>query len=614
MNRSDLKELHEELCRLRAEMLELESTGLAGYEETHHGHAASARNLMHYVALRKHDIRHLQTRLARLGLSSLGRTEAHVLEALQTVIVLLQNLIQLKSDAQESLEEKESESILSRNTNALLGPQPQGRGVRIMVTMPSEAASDYALVRDLVAQGMDCMRINCAHDGPEAWARMIQNLRKAETETHRRCKVAMDLPGPKLRTGAIEPGPCVLKYRPKRDVSGRVVKPARLWLTAENNPSAAPGAASAVVPVSKDFLARLKEQDRIRFKDARGAMRSMVVVELATEGVWAEAGRTAYVFQGMLLEVHMTGSRAEELEKPIRANVGSIPPTEQTLLLKQGDTLVLTKSLEPGRPAQEAGPARIGVSLSEFFQSVKPGQPIWLDDGKIGAVIREVFPERVSVEITRARPAGEKLGAEKGINLPETDLRLSALTAEDLEALGFAVKYADIVGYSFVRRESDVRELQARLSELGGEHLGVILKIETREGFEQLPRLLLAAMKSPAVGVMIARGDLAVECGYQRLAEIQEEILWICEAAHVPVIWATQVLESLAKTGIPSRSEITDAAMGERAECVMLNKGPFIVNAVKTLADILHRMQSHQEKKRSMLRKLHVADAFRVSA
>lgn len=140
-----------------------------------------------------------------------------------------------------------------------------------------------------------------------------------------------------------------------------------------------------------------------------------------------------------------------------------------------------------------------------------------------------------------------------------------------------------------MRRDADVRELQARLAELGGENLGIILKIETREGINQLPRLLLAAMQSRAVGVMIARGDLAVECGYQRRAEVQEEILWICEAAHTPVIWARQVLELLAKTGIPSRSEITDAAMGERAECVMLNQGPYIVTAVKTLDDILRR-------------------------
>ena len=82
----------------------------------------------------------------------------------------------------------------------------------------------------------------------------------------------------------------------------------------------------------------------------------------------------------------------------------------------------------------------------------------------------------------------------------------------------------------------------------------------------------------------------------------------------MPVVWATQVLESLAKTGVPSRSEITDAAMGERAECVMLNKGPYIIAAVQILDDILHRMQAHHEKKRSMLRKLHVASAFHAGA
>jgi len=176
--------------------------------------------------------------------------------------------------------------------------------------------------------------------------------------------------------------------------------------------------------------------------------------------------------------------------------------------------------------------------------------------------------------------------------------------------LKFIVQHADLVGYSFVRAESDVRQLLDHLERLDGRHLGLVLKIETRKAFDNLPKLILAAMRARSIGIMIARGDLAVECGYQRLAEVQEEVLWVCEAAHVPVIWATQVLESLAKKGIPSRSEITDAAMGERAECVMLNKGPYAVTTVRVLADILKRMQAHQEKKRSMLRQLRLAASF----
>jgi pyruvate kinase len=242
-----------------------------------------------------------------------------------------------------------------------------------------------------------------------------------------------------------------------------------------------------------------------------------------------------------------------------------------------------------------------------MLDHVKADEPVWLDDGKIGGVFRSVTPDCATVEIVQARPEGEKLGAEKGINLPETHIDIAALTPDDLEALKFVVQHADIVGYSFVRMESDVRQLLEHLEEPGGQHLGLILKIETRKAFDNLPNLILAAMRTRSLGIMIARGDLAVECGYQRLAEIQEEILWICEAAHVPVIWATQVLETLAKKGMPSRSEVTDAAMGERAECVMLNKGPYVVTAVSVLADILTRMQAHLNKKQSTLRQLHVA-------
>ena len=98
-----------------------------------------------------------------------------------------------------------------------------------------------------------------------------------------------------------------------------------------------------------------------------------------------------------------------------------------------------------------------------------------------------------------------------------------------------------------------------------------------------------------------------MECGYERLAEVQEEILSVCEAAHVPVIWATQVLENLARKGVPSRAEISDAVMAHRAECVMLNKGPHITEAVEALDNILKRMQSHQRKRRPMLRELRLA-------
>ena len=398
VHQSQLEELIQNLNLLRSEMLELEASGLVGATEVHADHSASARNLMHYLALRRHDIRQLQSKLAGLGLSSLGRTEPHVLSALHTVMNVLHKLAGSDESAPASEaapELGEGAALLDKNTEALLGAAPTGRNVRIMVTMPPEAATDYELVRNLVAQGMDCMRINCAHDGPEAWSEMIQNLRRAEKETNKRCKVAMDLAGPKLRTGPMEPGPRVLKYRPKRDASGRVVSPARIWLTPSSCPEVPPERADAVVPVPQPWLVGLGLEDRVRFTDARGASRSMTISRVQGNSRWAIAVRTAYVFNGMILEVRGPARNGNPRHVP-RARVGPIPATEQTLRLKLGDTLVLTKSLQPGRPASSDGKdkvssaARIGVSLSEFFESVRPGEPIWLDDGKIGGVIRQV--------------------------------------------------------------------------------------------------------------------------------------------------------------------------------------------------------------------------------
>jgi len=621
-NKDQLQQLSEELASLCADMVQLESSLLKQSPVFHEAHRRSARNLAHYLALRRHDIRKLQSDLAHLGLSSLGRTEGHVLDAFQAVQRVLNRLLaselSLPQAAEAAVTMGEGAELLDKHTEALLGPPPPGRKVRIMVTMASEAATDYELVRDLVESGMDCMRINCAHDDPDHWLGMIQNLQRARQETGRDCRILMDIPGPKLRTGPIEPGHAVVKCRPKRDEFGRILAPARVWLTSGENAEAAPAAAAATLPLPASFLGKLRAGDSLRLRDARKAQRSLRITHADSRGVWAEARQTIYFVPGLDLQQARRGpARARGIHRVLaKARIGELRPRPQALLLKQGDTLILTRANALGKPAlytksgELVRPAQISVSIPQILDHAKAGDPVWFDDGKIGGVIREVDKDSVSVEISQARPEGEKLAAEKGINLPETQIDLPALTEEDSAALPFIVEHADLVGCSFVRSEADVRQLLHRIEQLGGQRLGLVLKIETRKAFENLPKLILAAMRTRSLGVMIARGDLAVECGYQRLAEIQEEILWICEAAHVPVIWATQVLESLAKKGIPSRSEITDAAMGERAECVMLNKGPYAVAAVRVLADILRRMQAHQEKKTSMLRRLRLAASF----
>lgn len=617
LNRNNPDQLIAELSEIRSEMIRSVRESSAVLNTIHPNHRESARNLLQYMTLRRRDLRPIQTRLAELGLSSLGRSESHVLATVNAVLSTLYKIAQREWEPpDEDLTEPEfrhGQDLLQAHTEKMLGKYPHGRNVHIMVTMPSEAAGDYALVLDLLNSGMNCMRINCAHDDPDDWLHMIEHLRRAKLETGKDCRVQMDLAGPKLRTGPVRPGPAVIKFRPQRDDFGRVISPARIWMATPEHCHAPPSSATACVSVSAEWLAAIQPGDKIKFTDARGAKRYMQVVDKTSEGCWLEGVKTAYITTDTLFYRH-----GKNKTEAVTTCFGDIPGTEEPILLRTGDLLIVRPDFQPGRPATvDSGgkiltPASIGCTLGEVLRDVKVGNMIWFDDGRIGGVVEAIKSNRLHVRVKHAPMNGGKLRGDKGINLPDSDLNLPALTEKDVQDLDFIAQHADLVGLSFANHVQDVRQLLQRLSKFGERQPGVVLKIETRAGFKNLPAMLLEAMTGPSCGVMIARGDLAVESGFERLAEVQEEILWLCEAAHVPVIWATQVLESLAKRGSPTRAEITDAAMGHRAECVMLNKGPYVIQAVRMLDDILKRMQTHQFKKQSMLRQLRLAYAYPV--
>lgn len=437
----------------------------------------SADNLAHYLALRRSDLSALQPQLQRLGLSTLGRCEPHVLASLDAVLAALACL-QGEREAtfpRGSIFTAGSAALRERQAR-IFGSDPDGPHTRIMVTLPSEAAFDGGLIPALIAKGADCVRINCAHDGERAWAAMIAITRRAAKEQGRDVRVAMDLAGPKIRIREVQADP-----------------------------------------------------------EAR---------------------------------------------------------------LLPGDRFLITSSLAP-----KSRLPQITLSHAELLEHLTLGAQLAIDDGKLGATVVARDNGTITAEVTHTRSKGLKLKPEKGVNLPGAELAIPALTDDDLSHLDFVTANADIVGYSFVQTPADVRRLASELGRrMNGRPLpALMLKVETPMAVRNLPRLLVQAGALMPVAVMIARGDLAVEIGFERLSEIQEEILWLCEAAHVPVVWATQVLETLVKEGAATRAETTDAAMGQRAECVMLNKGPHLAEAVAFLDGVLRRMDRHQLKKSARL-------------
>jgi pyruvate kinase len=448
----------------------------------------SAKNMAWYLALRQRDLRELQRALMPWGVSSLGRSEARVLENLDAVIETFRALCEQTPRAlPDYLAYEKGNLLLKNHANLTLGMSPEHRRVRIMVTFPTEAAHDYELVRDLLGHGMNIARINCAHDDETTWQAMIDHVRRAERELQATCMIHMDLGGPKIRT------------------------------------------------------------------------------------------------------------EATSFEKKHRFFVG--------------DTLLLSTHTPQ---SSDAYPYQVSITLPDILKQVEVGHTVWFDDGKIGAEVQgridEAQSKGVVLRVIQASTDGAKIRVEKGVNFPDTPLHLSALTPKDLEDLPFVAQYADMIGYSFVQTAEDVRLLQDALRQHTTperyHEIALIAKIETVLAVRHLPEIIIQMGSQHNMGVMIARGDLAVELGFQRLAEMQEQILWVCEAAHVPVIWATQVFENFVKKGIPTRAEITDAAMSQRAECVMLNKGKQIIRGLSALDDVLVRMGAHQSKKTADLRAL----------
>lgn len=245
----------------------------------------------------------------------------------------------------------------------------------------------------------------------------------------------------------------------------------------------------------------------------------------------------------------------------------------------------------------------IFITAPKALKNVRINDSIFFDDGKISGKVCNVMDEYIDVLIYSIQSGISKLKKGKGVNLPDSFVywNVASITEEDIENLPVVCDLADIIGVSFVHHPRDLYKLRMILERMTTKSIGIVAKIETKAAINHLSKIIVEGLKFNSFGLMIARGDLAVELGFTNLTTIQENMLCICEAAHVPVIWATGVLESMTKKGLLARPELTDAYMGFRADCIMLNKGPYIVDSVRLLHQLLESKQKNIDKYRNLI-------------
>lgn len=598
--------------------------------------SSGAGNLAAYLALRRHDIRELQQALTDLGVATLGLAQSHVVASLDAIIATLGRVegepLALGGVAAAK---RAAQAERDRHTTALFGFPLGDRHTRIMVTLDARDVDDPERIEALVANGMDCARINCGHDGPAVWERLVGHVRDASRRTGRSCTVLMDLSGPRLRVGPIAPEPGVIRLRVRRDPTGRVLGRDRVVFDgrvpvgrpAHKHPDGR--YEPAVVSVDPQWLSTLGAGGRIELVDGGGRRRSLTVLAREGEQVLAEATAGTYLLEGQRLVYrppsrpggHVTvvpgSADVEACRHPTTigfpdGEVGPIEPRPGRVRVRVGDRVLLSRAAACGRAPELDSDGVVGVpgvitcEDPAVVDDLRVGHRVLVDEGAVELVVERVDPDGAWLRVAGADPGGSWIRGGKGINVPDTTLTLPSLTAADVKALDTVVALADAVGYSFVRTATDLDHLFRELDARDGGRLAVLAKIETSDAVQNLPDLLARGPARRPFAIMLARGDLAVEIGWERLSEAQEEIVSLADAAHVPVVWATQVLERMVHEGRPTRAEITDVVAADQAECVMLNKGPFQVEAVALLHELLRRVHPHHAKHARLLPALHL--------
>lgn len=588
--------LGETLFRIYQSIVEWTEQKIKQFPMKHH--EESRDNLIAYLYAKEILTEPLVRALEDEGLSLSGY-ESHVLSRFELLLKRLHVSPPPETNVR-SITRRQAEQLIGERAKTALGEARNGRRTRIMVTLDEQIIHQPETIEQLLLSGMDIARINCAYYTPDVWKQMIESVRQAEARLQnkqhweKKCRIYMDLPGPKIRIKHIVHEERPLKLAVRKDEHGRVIEPLVGLLSIGKPPHIDERGLSFAIEATAKEEVVLTTGDELSFKDMRGRRRTLQVVEIISPTcAKVVLPKTAYIQERTVLK-----------HSRYQLFVQSIVPIPIKTLVQKGTHLKIYFHESSLQIANTDFSIKMTTTLPKAFHNVRTGHRLYIDDGKIFAVIQKATNEYVEAKVvsTGRKPRTLKEGA--GINLPDSfiHLNVSSMTDQDLEYIPFISRNADMIGLSFVHTPQDVAKLHAILTEQSARHMTVIAKIETRAALHNLARILLEGLKLPSFGVMIARGDLAIEVGFEHMSIVQQEILTLCHAVHVPVIWATQVLESLAKKGLPARAEISDVSLGQNAHCMMLNKGPYIVEAVDMLAKVLEKEEAHQKRQQTVAR------------
>ena len=300
-----------------------------------------------------------------------------------------------------------------------------------------------------------------------------------------------------------------------------------------------------------------------------------------SHGTHADHQRNIRLIRQLSFELNQPVAILQDLQGP-KIRLGRFE--NDSIVLKKGDRFTLTSKIVPGTQEMSS------VTYEPLADEVPEGATILLDDGRVEMHVERV--DREARELKCRVVVGGTLSNNKGVNFPGVYLSVKALTAKDRKDLAFGLDQGvDLIALSFVRLPEDILEIKDLIAS-AGKQVPVIAKIEKHEAIEQMDAILPLCD-----GVMVARGDLGVEMPAEEVPLLQKQLIFSCNRLGIPVITATQMLDSMAHGPRPTRAEVSDVANAilDGTDAVMLSNetavGKYPVQAVATMAAIARRIE-----------------------
>lgn len=484
--------------------------------------------------------------------------------------------------------------LLLENRHQLPGAQHPFRSTRMMVTLPLHAATDYDFVLHLIQSGMDCARIDCSLHHRDIWECMIDNVRRAELEAKRNCKILMELSGHGVNLQVQEAGPdhpTISLMLSDDDDSPRHVLLCNAQMP-DYQPQVLDARCLGVFAIPARLHREIKVGDRLRWLDRRGKTQCLHILSQRYDGCWLAACSKKLGLQAGVIVDWLALQDSGQYRFQEKFSIGKRIAGSMDVILFEGDRVLLQPNGKDSKftVANQAGLPEIqplACTWSPILSHIQIGDHCLLADGQVHARVVSTALGSLLLRVTRSKPHGVQLGQGQRIRFPGSAHPLGCLSDKDRRDLDWIAAQADMVACSFISSPAQLQMLQQELSSRNAVTHAIVVRICSQRCIENLQAMMELSRNTYRLGVIVGTDSCSDDVIATEQASAEAALMQMCARAHLPVVWDSHELNALPELGVFTRQQLQQAMKSPHIHGLSLRHGPYLLRAVRTVDVIL---------------------------